>query len=221
MAISIRSLMPTFINWRVQNNMEKAQNTSNDNREYRFDPLKGFYLSDSQSLPPINDIAFEKLPPLLRALLVTDGTVTRFLEAYLWEPIQVECLSQEDTVLEKDVSWLQIRSGSKVFKRHVLLKGVRSQKIYTFAESLIRIDRLWEGVREDLLQGRLGMGDLLRDRRMETYRELLCYGREDAGSLSPLLKIPHQESVLSRSYRIYNKELPTILITEKFPEQAF
>src|SRR5262245_31461994 len=38
----------------------------------------------------MDDHQFAGLPPLLRALLLTDGTVTKVLEAYLWEPIRVE-----------------------------------------------------------------------------------------------------------------------------------
>lgn len=189
-------------------------------QEYLFDPIRGFHLKKSPQ-PPFNGIQFEKLSPLLRALLVTDGTVTKFLEAYFWEPVQVKRVFQEDVVVDEDIPWLEIKQGTSVFKRQVLLHGLFTKKIYTFAESLIRIDRLWDGLREDLLQGRLGMGELLRDRRMEIYRELLRYGREEAGSLSLLIKTGAHESLLYRSYRIFNKQFPTILITEKFPECHF
>ena len=38
-------------------------------------------------------IPLAELPPFLRALLVTDGTVTKILEAYFWEPVVVDTLS--------------------------------------------------------------------------------------------------------------------------------
>jgi chorismate-pyruvate lyase len=189
--------------------------------EYDFDPIRGFYPKGSQPVSPYIRLHFEKLPPLLRALLVTDGTVTKFLEAYFWEPIHVKRVFQADEAVDKDIPLLEIKQGMPVFKRHVILEGLSSGKIYTFAESLIRIDRLWDGLREDLLQGRLGMGELLRDRRMETYRELFNCGREEAGELSPALKIDAHEPLIYRSYRIFNKQLPIILITEKFPECQF
>ena len=189
--------------------------------EYRFDPIRGFYQKGSRPEPYLNGLHFEKISPFLRSLLVTDGTVTKFLEAYLWEPMKIQRIFQGDTVANQDVEELELKRGESVLRRQVLLRGLTTGKVYTFAESLIRVDRLWDGLREDLLQGRLGMGELLRDRRMETYRELLSYGREEVGELSPLLEIPPQESLLYRSYRILNKHLPTILITEKFPECQF
>jgi chorismate-pyruvate lyase len=190
-------------------------------QKFKFDPIRGFYRKGSPAQPHLNGIHFQKIPPLLRALLVTDGTVTKFLEAYLWEPIRVKRLFQGDAVVDQDVPWLEIKRGMPVLKRQILLQGLKSDKIYTFAESLIRVDRLWDGLREDLLEGRLGMGELLRDRRMETYRELLTYGRERVGRLSSILKVNRQEPLLYRSYRIFNRQLPTILITEKFPLRPF
>ncbi|MEK6684576.1 MAG: chorismate pyruvate-lyase family protein [Nitrospirota bacterium] len=188
-------------------------------QEYRFDPIRGFHKKEARPEPSSNGLNFEKISPFLRALLATDGTVTKFLEAYLWEPIQIKLLFQGDTVIDRDVPELEITKGASVLKRQVLLCGLDSGRTYTFAESLIRLDRLWEELREELLQGRLGMGEILRDRRMETYRELITYGREAVGDLSSVMKMAPDETLLYRSYRIFNKQLPTILITEKFPER--
>lgn len=193
----------------------------NRKQEYQFDPIQGFCPKGSLPNVPLNGLQFDKIPPLLRALLVTDGTVTKFLEAYLWEPIEVKPIFQGETVVDQDVSWLELTQGMSVLKRQVLLTGLSSGKIYTFAESLIRVDRLWEGLREELLEGCLGMGELLRNRQMETYRELLTYGRQKAATLSSVMKIEPQESLLYRSYRIFHEQLPTILITERFPERHF
>lgn len=190
-------------------------------QDYQFDPIRGFHLKKLHSPSNEDRLHFEKISPLLRALLVTDGTVTKFLEAYLWEPIEVKPIFQENSIANNDVPWLEIKQGMSVFKRQVLLRGLSNGKIYAFAESLVRTDRLSNGLYHDLLEGRLGMGELLRDRRMETYRELLNYGREKAGTLSSVLNMDMNESVLYRSYRIFNNQLPVILITEKFPEYQF
>jgi chorismate-pyruvate lyase len=188
-------------------------------REYRFDPIRGFHPKGARPEPSPDGLDFEKVSPFLRALLTTDGTVTKFLEAYLWEPIQIKLIFQGDTVIGRDVPALELTEGTSVLKRHVLLCGLVSGRVYAFAESLIRLDRLWEQLREELLQGRLGMGEILRDRRMETYREIITYGREGVGELSSVMKMAPHETLLYRSYRIFNKQLPTILITEKFPER--
>jgi chorismate-pyruvate lyase len=199
----------------------KKHASKTDSATYVFDPIRGFCPKDSLTTSDSKGLNFEKMSPFLRALLVTDGTVTKFLEAFLWEPIEVHRVAQEDSLSDRSIPWLEIEPGMSLLRRQVLLQGLFSRRVYTFAESLIRTDRLWNGLREDLLQGRLGMGELLRDRRMETYRELLVYGRQEVGPLSPLLNLEPGEPLLFRSYRIFNKKLPTILITEKFPEHHF
>jgi len=188
---------------------------------YQFDPIAGFHLNGSRPDVCQNGLNFNTIPPVLRALLAMDGTVTKFLEAFLWEPIQVKQLLQHDMALDHDLPALETLAGTSVLRRQVLLQGLKTDNIYTFAESLIRVDRLWDGIREDLLQGRLGIGELLRDRRMETYRAVLTYGREEAGAFAEVLKVKADAPVLYRSYCIYTRHLPTILISEKFPEQPF
>ena len=190
-------------------------------QELRFDPIKDLYPQKFIPTSSVNGFDFGKLSPLLRTLLVTDGTVTRFLEAYLLEPIKVERVFQKEIRIDADLPWLDLTQGTTILKRQVLLRRNSTGEVYTFAESFIRLDRLWPGLKDDLLEGRLGMGELLRDRRMETYRELLTYGKECAGLLSPLLKIGKDETLFSRSYRIFNQQRPTILISEKFPERCF
>lgn len=188
---------------------------------YRFNPIAGFHLNGSRPELHQNGLDFNALSPVLRALLAMDGTVTKFLEAFLWEPIRVKQLFQDDVKMDRDLPALETPAGTSVLKRHVLLQGLETNRVYTFAESMIRVDRLWDGVREDLLQGRLGIGELLRDRRMETYREVLTYGREAAGAFASTLNIDANAPVLCRSYRIYSQHTPIILISEKFPEQLF
>lgn len=189
--------------------------------EHTFDPLKGVFKKEAIGDPIHQGIEMEKAPPFLRALLVTDGTVTKFLEAYLWEPIEVRKLFQQEVSLEADVDWLELRKGSQVLKRQVLLEGTVSRKVYTFAESLIRLDRLSRVLRQEIIKGRLGIGELLRDQRLETYREMLHYGTEASGVLSDPLGIRKQDPLLFRHYRIFTKYRPAILVTEKFPIAHF
>ncbi len=162
------------------------------------------------------------MAPFLRVLLVTDGTVTKFLEAYLWEPIAVEKCLQEETTLKQDEPLLGVKKGESVILRRILLRGVRTGKVYTFAESLIRIQLLEPSIQKDLLEGRLGIGELLRDRRLETYREILEFGKEKAGKEWALyFKIKSGDPIYYRRYRIMIKGSPVILITERFFEGHF
>lgn len=189
--------------------------------KYYFDPIHGFKLINEKGGISHNGINFEKTSPFLRALLVTDGTVTKFLEAYLWEPISVEKLYQRKISVNKDIPLLDLKKGGKVLKRKVLLKGTNSGNVYTFAESFIRTDRLKESIRKDIENGRIGIGELLRDKRLETYRELLDYGRKKAGKLGKYFGIHPDSYILFRTYIIISGGKPAIMITEQFPEKKF
>jgi chorismate-pyruvate lyase len=152
----------------------------------------------------------EALPPFLRTLLVTDGTVTKHLEAFFWEQVEVENLGQAEATLAHDVPWLEMHAGDSVLRRYVRLHGAESGRVYAHAESLIRLTSLPEKLRVDLLHGRIGIGELLREKGLETYREILDVGkREDAGKQG--------EQRVYRTYRIVINHHPAILITEEFP----
>jgi len=150
----------------------------------------------------------EALPPFLRTLLVTDGTVTKQLEAYFWEQVEVENLEQFETCLERDVPWLEMRAGDAVLQRRVQLHGAESGRVYARAESLIRLASLPEKLRLDLLEGRIGIGELLREKGLETYREILDVGKRG-------------EERVYRTYRIVINHHPAILITEEFPCEPY
>ncbi|MEO1767528.1 chorismate--pyruvate lyase family protein [Thiobacter aerophilum] len=146
----------------------------------------------------------EALPPFLRTLLVTDGTVTKHLEAYFWEEVHVDNLGQAEVILEAAVPALGLSAGEQVLRRRVRLRGRASKRCYGEAESLIRLPCLPERLQGELAAGRIGIGELLRERGLETYREIL-----DVGWAGP--------DAVYRTYRIMIRGEPTILITETFP----
>lgn len=150
----------------------------------------------------------EALPPFLRTLLVTDGTVTKHLEAYFWEEVAVENLGQTEVTLETAVPALALGAGERVLKRRVRLVGRASGRCYGEAESLIRLPCLPERLRGELVAGRIGIGELLRERGLETYREILDLGR--AGP-----------DAVYRTYRIMIHGEPAILISETFPCEPY
>lgn len=145
-----------------------------------------------------------RLPAFLRTLLVTDGTVTKHLEAYFWEPVDVVNLGQNEIRLEAPAPWLDLGVGELVLRRRVRLVGGASARIYAEAESLVRLSCLPERLRQELLAGSIGIGELLRERGLESYREILDLGAKEA------------ERVY-RTYRIVIGHEPAILITETFP----
>ncbi len=165
--------------------------------------------------PNASGIAIDALPPLLRMLLSTDGTVTKSLEAYFWEPVQVENLGQAPLILKQPVAALELHSGDPVVQRRVRLCGRDSGRVYAYAESMLRLQFLPEPLRADILAGKIGIGELLRERGLETYREVLELGRRAA--VAPDIFPPMHTELVYRTYRIWIAGAPTILITEVFP----
>ncbi len=86
-----------------------------------FDPAAEVFVAQfarPETLQPVN---FRALSPFYRSLLVIDGTVTKFIEAFTMEPVVVERLSQEELVLPADHEWLEAPAGTRVIAREVLL----------------------------------------------------------------------------------------------------
>ena len=166
------------------------------------------------------NVPMAALPPFLRTLLVTDGTVTKSLEAFYWEPIDVETVSQAVVQAEADIEWLDLRRGEEIIARRVNLRGRTSNVLYTRANSLIRPLLIPEALRVRLMAGALGIGELIRDCGLETYRELLEIGV--SGSMPPGGDAePAAGPHIHRTYRIVVDGRPAILVTEYFPLAVF
>ena len=184
-------------------------------------------LSQPSSLTPnigttriLGELDIASLPPFLRVLLVTDGTVTNILEAFFWESIQVENLGQTQMLLPEDLPLLEATQGCNLLQRGVRLVGAKSGTPYVFARSLIHLDALPEKLRDALLRGKIGIGELIRNSNLETYRALIEIGEKKDGSASKNLN--HQSGALIyRLYRISVQQKPAILIAEYFPESLF
>jgi chorismate-pyruvate lyase len=190
-------------------------------------PMEGYFKSKGYVAGGVitnsrnENFDIEAVPPFLRVLLVTDGTVTKSLEAFFWETVVVDNLGQSPVTMTTDNDWVGIKKGDVALQREVRLRGTDSNTVYAYAKSLLRLDFLPEQVRNDLLEGRIGIGELLRERGLETYREILDMGREIDENLSPVFETKRCGELLYRTYRVMMKGEPTILITEKFPYRLF
>jgi chorismate-pyruvate lyase len=161
------------------------------------------------------DVPIASLPPFLRALLVTDGTVTKILEAYFWEPVEVQTLEQEFFAAERAVEWIQVRAGDRVLIRRARLAGRDSGRNYVDAFSVIRTELIPATFRQRLIDREIGIGVLIRDSGLESYREVLEVGVEGGGG-GPAPSALGGQTVF-RTYRIIIEGEPVILITESFP----
>jgi chorismate-pyruvate lyase len=181
------------------------------------DPFRsdGFLRHASLPVQGGADVPISSLPPFLRALLVTDGTVTKILEAYFWEPVEVRTLEQSFRRAEQRVEWIQVDVGDRVLIRRAQLAGRDSGRTYVNAFSVIRTQLIPAAFRQRLIDREIGIGVLIRDSGLESYREVLEIGLERPEDLEQSAE-PGGETVF-RTYRIIIEGEPVILITEGFP----
>ncbi len=165
----------------------------------------------------------ERLPPILRTLVITDGTVTKTLEAFYWEPVIVDTLHQALTQAEQPIEWLDAPMGEELLARRVRLRGASSGTIYAFAFSLVHTASISLELKQGLLDGLIGIGELIRDCGLESYRELLHFGhvKEVSYSQAADSHMPRLLDLVSRTYRIIIGGRSSIVITESFPLEVY
>jgi chorismate-pyruvate lyase len=156
-----------------------------------------------------------------RILLTTDGTVTDILEAYLFEQIRVVKLSEQLVSLSHDVPSMELKEGTEVIIRKILLQGKISRKNFIYADSIIVPERLDERFREALLETKMPIGKIWFEQRVETFKEILDSSKETSGELAEHFNIQPSDNLLSRTYRVVTNRKSVMMITEKFPESYF
>jgi chorismate-pyruvate lyase len=177
--------------------------------------------SDLQASLSSSKIDLDKLSSFQRVLLTTDGTLTDILEAYVWEPIEIVKLVQENAKASDAIPQLDIEPRADVLRRVILLRGVRSKKNYLHATSTLVLDRLDPGLREDLMTTQEPLGKLMIQARLETFREILSCRLYTAPNVGMFFGLSPDTEFISRTYRIFSRGRPFILITESFPGSWF
>ena len=181
-----------------------------------FDPVSGLFVAMDQRPESLAPVAVGALSPFLRALLVIDGTVTTFIEAYASEPVRIVRVDQHPSHAQGDARWLACEPAEAVIRRRTLLTGAVSSRLYASATSVIVPARLSSRMRSGLEAEPEGLGKILLGSGLETRREGLWYGQEALADLPATLDLPVMQC-LSRSYRVFAGGLPLMLITERFP----
>jgi chorismate-pyruvate lyase len=182
-----------------------------------FHPFRGIFVAQDQRPGHLEDVDLTRLSPFERALLVIDGTVTRFLEAHTLEPIDVQDCGQAKETLETDHVWLDLAGGHVVVSRRVLLRGSVTGRVHASAASLVVPDRVRQAIGHPVGRVPEGLGRLLLNSRVEQYRELLWYGRDRSADRPGQMRTGPADACLTRTYRIIIGGRPTMMITEWFP----
>lgn len=183
--------------------------------------VKELFIAQANRPPSLKDINITRLTPFQRALLITDGTVTRFIEAYKLSPVQVILLYQARRTLRNEHVWLKHPTGGKIFAREVILQTPstdnQTPNTHAYAVSQIVYERLPKNVVEGLEAGFEGLGALLQNSKLETRRDLLWWGIERVTGLPSSIAHFEGQLLINRTYRIVANGNPLMLITEKFP----
>jgi beta-ribofuranosylaminobenzene 5'-phosphate synthase len=155
-------------------------------------------------------------------LLVTDGSVTTLLEVLTGKPIVVTTLLQQ--VVEADVERaraLDVEEGDSLNYRVVVLKNDDDDKPLIYAESYTPIARLQKEFRHDLMKADIPIGRIMKQRKIESRREIRRIETICSEELSDLFGVAQNVSLLSRTYDIISHGMVLIQITETFPSTHF
>ncbi len=153
-------------------------------------------------------------PFLRRAVLTTDGTVTNLIETFL-EPVVVDKLAEE-RVAAPVPDWPELKPGTALIRRTVLIRGARTGQIFLHAESLLVLELLAPTIRRELLTTDKPIGKVIREHRLESYRDLLGSRSEEAGPRAHVLGVDPTAALVARTYRIHFNGRAAIQITERF-----
>ena len=183
--------------------------------------MKALFVAQHDRPATLKDINLARLTSFQRGLLVTDGTVTRFIEAYTLTPVEVTLLQQKKQTLSSEHTWLQLPASETVISRQVILQTHSSEEsspiIHTYADSLIVPKRLPQPLLDGLESEEQGLGGLLRHSGIETRRELLWCGLEILSDLPSAISHFEGKKFITRAYRVFANQEPLMLINEKFP----
>ena len=183
--------------------------------------MKELFVAQHDKPSALGEINLSRLTPFQRGMLVTDGTVTRFIEAYTMAPVEVVRLQQSERMLSGGHPWLELPIGAKVISRQSVIRAHTPNgspsTIHVYADSLIVPHRLPKSFLDALTSDREGLGGLLRQIGLETRRELLWCGMESLGGLPGAVAHLEGGKFISRSYRVIAKQKTIMLINEKFP----
>ncbi len=157
------------------------------------------------------------LPAFLRTLMVMDGTVTKALSAWYWEPIKVESVSNILITSTESIEDLNIRVGDQILQREVILQGGNTKQPYACARSIVSLKNLPDETANQLSKGEIGIGELLRENGIETYRDIFDINYYPKIDLQDALLNHLTGELVSRSYRIRVNGTPAMIVSEYFP----
>lgn len=153
-----------------------------------------------------------------KVLLSIEGSITAILDV-LYYKVSIFPLNQEcEDATDKTSEMLKIGLDEKIHKREVLIFGRNKPMIY--ALSLIPLSRCCDGGREDILEGKLPIGKIIKKYKIESRREINnVYIEKPSPTLKELFHT--NEDFVSREYVIIENEEIVMWTKESFPISYF
>jgi chorismate-pyruvate lyase len=178
------------------------------------DRLVARHFTAQSELPEeLDPIGLDALDPFLRNLLVTDGPVSRSLEAHALRPVSVELLDQSETLPPAAVAaHMQLAEDEACLRRRVVIRiGAPDPSVW--AESFVVPGRIPVEFLRALRDNSRGIGGALEELKLESWRELLWFG---LASAPPWLEPGNTAPALRRAYLILIERRAALMITEDF-----
>jgi chorismate-pyruvate lyase len=169
----------------------------------------------------LGQLSLADLSPLQRMFLIADGTLTKLLESYLGESMQINKLQETVLSTTDPIEVLKLEAGESIIKRKVLLQGQQSGRAWLYADSIVALSRVSQEFQDKLLNSEVPIGKLWLEHRVETFKEIITAKREKAEHLAHHFSVDPNSILLSRTYRVFCNGYPVMLITEKFPISYF
>jgi chorismate-pyruvate lyase len=171
------------------------------------------FTAQSELPEELDPIGLDALDPFLRNLLVTDGPVSRSLEAHTLRPVSVELLDQSETLPPAAVAaHMQLAEDEACLRRRVVIRiGAPDPSVW--AESFVVPGRIPVEFLRALRDNSRGIGGALEQLKLESWRELLWFG---LASPPPWLEPGNTAPALRRAYLILIERRPALMITEDF-----
>lgn len=156
---------------------------------------------------------------LQETLLRTDGTVTELLELFTDEAIGIEKVTAAEFTAECHRAKCDLESDLVV--RDVILTGQTTGEPYIFAHSHLFAEALPRAVFHRLSETSDPIGKVLKEYRVETFRQIDERGRRRMPPIAELLGKAKTDQMVWRRYSVIVGGLVIMEITEVFSEQLF
>ncbi len=155
---------------------------------------------------------------LIDLALNNDGSVAQLLGSIFKESIAIDLLKQKYCRISTE-QWDDVDENEGILMRNVFLKGEDTDTRYIYASSLIRIDKLPNEFADDLLNKKLGIGEIINKYAIETYRRIIDINTIDSNIMHAMFSV--KGDISCRVYKIYINKAPAMLITEYYPNELF